>query len=408
MEARMPQNSQSRLLTLFAVGCCLAYFSIAFYVTAMGAAASSMMQRWAIDGAAQGLILTVQSVGGIVLSILFIFLGSRLNKARAVLFGLAVLLAGYALMALLPNIRGGYGALLLIAIPVGLGFTTIDVMVNGVLVDTYGEKSGTVLPFAHATYSVGATLSPLIASLLINPDAPATYGRTFAVGGAVCLIALLCVLIAANALRRAGTPLSAAPSREDGVSGGAILKKPRAWLYLICGLFYFCFLWGVTAWLPSYCQSVPGFDYRLSTLAASGFFLGALIMRFLSPLLFLRMKHRRVFLLSSALSALCMLGAALAAQPSVILPLVVLSGFFQGTVVICLVMMCCAAFPNDTAGASSLAVLAGTLGMFIAPYIMGMFSSRASFRASMLFAVACLLIAFVLAAATREKRADDG
>lgn len=384
--------------TLFAIGCCLAYFAIAFYATAMGSAAAAIMSRWRIGSAQQGLIMTIQSVGGILLATLFIFFGSRLNKARTLLGGLAVLLAAYILMGLSPNLAGGYGALLWIAVPAGLGFTAIDVMVNGVVVDVYGERSATVLPFAHATYSVGATLAPLAASLVIDPARPASYGNAFLLGGAVCCVSLALVALSSLRLRREGLFAASAPA-AGGVSGGRILKSPRAWLYLVCGLFYFCFLWGVTAWLPSYCQSLAGFDYRLSNIAASGFFLGALVMRFLSPLLFKRLTHRRVFLLSSLLSALCMLGAVLLPLPAAVLPLVILSGFFQGTLVICLVMMCCAEFPSDTAGASSIAVLAGTLGMFIAPFVMGMASGRFSFRVSICFAVACMLVSFLIAAA---------
>lgn len=403
----MPANRIRTMRTLFGIGCCLAYFAIAFYATTMGAVASSMMQHWQIDGASQGLILTVQSIGGILLATFIIFFGSRLPKVRTLLLGLIVMVAGYALMLLLPTFGGSYGMLLLIAVPVGLGFTTIDVMVNGVVVDVYGEHSGTVLPFAHATYSVGATVAPLFASLLIRPEAPSTYGRTFAVGGAVCCLSLLCVAISSASLRRSGALADAVPAKAGSVSGGAILRSPRAWLYLICGLFYFCFLWGVTAWLPSYCQSVEGFDYQLSNLAASGFFLGALVMRFLSPLLFRKLSHKRVFLLSSLLSGLCMLVAILLPLPAVILPLVIASGFFQGTLVICLVMMCCAEFPSDTAGASSIAVLAGTLGMFIAPYIMGIVSGRFSFRISMCLSILCMFIAFVLAAVTKEQNRKD-
>lgn len=226
----MPETRINRMRALLSVGCCLAYFSIAFYATAMGAAASAMMQRWQIDGAEQGLILTVQSVGGILLAVLFLFVGNRLNKVRTLIAGLAVMLAGYALMAWLPGTRGAYGMLLLIAVPVGLGFTAIDVMVNGVAVDVYGEKSATVLPFAHATYSVGATLAPIAASLLIDPARPATYGRTFLLGGAVCLAALSMVAVAARALRRGGALRGDVPAREERAPGGTILKHPRAWL----------------------------------------------------------------------------------------------------------------------------------------------------------------------------------
>jgi fucose permease len=390
---------------LFGIGCCLAYFAISFYMTSIGAAASALMDFWRMDAARQGLILTLQSVCGILLAVLIIFLGNRLNKVRVVLVGLCLMTAAYALMALSPSIFTRFAPLFLIALPAGIGVTSIDVMVNGVVLDTYREKGNTVLSIAHASFSVGAFVAPLAASALIRPETPLTYGRTFWVGGVVCALALILIVAGGGASKTKSVRPVAKP---DAVAGGAILRSPRAWLYLVCGLFYFCFLWGVTAWLPSYCQSVAGFDYRLANFAASGFFFGALVMRFLTPLFLKKLSQQRLFLLASGMSGLCMLGAVLASLPAIVLPLVILSGFFQGTLVICHVMMCCAAFPADTAGASSLSVLAGTLGMFVAPFIMGVFSDRFSFRVAMCFAIGCIFCSCLLALVTSKLRREDG
>lgn len=64
-----------------------------------------------------------------------------------------------------------------------------------------------------------------------------------------------------------------------------------------------CFQNGVTTWLPRYCSEVRGYGFTAAGLMVTVFFLGALIMRLLSPLVYTKIAPRYFYrgaLLSSA------------------------------------------------------------------------------------------------------------
>ena len=121
------------------------------------------MKYFNITESRHGFIITVQSIGGIITAIWLSLFGERYNKIYVISLCLALMAAGSILTGVIPAFfpAGGYMLLLVFVLIAGIGYTGIDVMMNGVITETYPERKSTILPVAHAFYSTGAMVAPL-------------------------------------------------------------------------------------------------------------------------------------------------------------------------------------------------------------------------------------------------------
>ena len=151
-------SGAKRILPLLAVLCFALFLLYGVYFNAFGANAESMMAFFGITESRQGFVMTIQSLGGIVMTVLLGLFGERLHKlygllAGAVLVGVAGVTIGT--MPLYGN--DSYGLLLVFALIGGVGYITIDLLMNGVIADVFPEKKSTLLPIVHGFYGLGAT-----------------------------------------------------------------------------------------------------------------------------------------------------------------------------------------------------------------------------------------------------------
>jgi fucose permease len=171
-----------------------------------------------------------------------------------------------------------------------------------------------------------------------------------------------------------------------------IFRDLRAWLILVACLLYFSFMYGLSVWMPTFFQQERGMGHQLSGLMSTVFFLGALLMRFISPLFFRRMQAERFYAVSGILSAACM-SAAFTLGPALKLLIVFLvfaGGFLQGANTIALVMISCNRFPGRTASASAVTVLAFNLSALTMPLFIGYLAERIGFMLPMYLLALCM------------------
>lgn len=87
-------SGAKRILPLLAALCFALFLLYGVYFNAFGANAESMMAFFGITESRQGFVMTIQSLGGIVMTVLLGLFGERLHKlygllAGAVLVGVA-------------------------------------------------------------------------------------------------------------------------------------------------------------------------------------------------------------------------------------------------------------------------------------------------------------------------------
>ena len=384
-------SGAKRTLLLLAALCFALFLLYGVYFNAFGANAESMMAFFDITESRQGFVMTIQSLGGIVMTVLLGLFGERLHKlygllAGAVLVGVAGVTIGT--MPLYGN--DSYGLLLVFALIGGVGYITIDLLMNGVIADVFPEKKSTLLP--------------LLVTWLTDSGSPATFAVPYLVLGAAALV-LGAVFWAVSRRATPHTPYADMTAlRDRSVANPAeIFRDKRAWLYLLCCFLYLCFQNGIAVWLPNYYKTVHHMAGSAANAMLTLFFLGALVVRMLSPLVYKRMPVRTFYLLTCFLSAGVFAVLLLTPSLAVQRVLLVLLGLLQGAEVPALVILCCETFPTRTASASSIIVLGVSLSALIAPTVLGRLIEQVGYGIPLWGLTACLpLSAAVLLAIRRD------
>ena len=124
------------------------------------------------------------------------------------------------------------------------------------------------------------------------------------------------------------------------------------------------------------------------------FFLGALIMRLLSPMIYTKIGPRSFYRGALLSSVVIFLAFLLVPMPDWAAGTAMcVMGLLQGATVPTLVIICCDAFPERTASASSIVVFGVSLASMISPTAMGAVISASGPQAAMLAVTACTVVA---------------
>lgn len=393
---------------------CFAMFLLyAMYFNGFGTNAQNTMAFFNITESQNGLIMTIQAIGCIIVTILLGLFGERINKIYGVMTGMLVMGAAGIMIGLLPQFcpnGEGYGLMLGFSLVAGLGYIAVDLLMNGVVADVFPEKKTTILPIVHAFYGGGAMLAPLFVTALIDPDIPDTFALPYLILGAASAVVGVVVFFVAKKV----TPETPYADRQALKRAGAqnpveVFKSGKAWLFLLACFFYLCFQTGISTWLPKYSTDHLGMEYGNAALMVTLYFLGALVMRLLSPLVYKRISVRNFYIITLLLSAAVFLVFLFVPMQSGLrFALMVIMGLLQGSSVPGLVLMCCDAFPTRSASASSIVVLGVSLAALTAPVALGrLIESTGYFNAMLLLTVCIPLSVLALLPVNRLGKKDS-
>lgn len=389
--------------------CFAAFMLYGIHFNCFGTSTETMMGFFRIDESRQGMIMTVQSIGGIVMTVVLGLYGERLNKIHGIAMGLGVMGVASVLIGFIPMLfptGSGYTVMLVFSLLAGLGSLTVDLLMNGVIADVYPGRKSVFLPYVHAFYGVGAMLAPVYVSALTSPDAPHTFAQPYLILGIVSVV--LCGVLFLNALKvNPHTPyrdMSALRKQARG-NPAEVFKDGRAWLFLGAGFLYLCFQTGMTAWMPQYAMNRLDFTYDSSAKMVTFYFLGALIMRLISPVIYKKLSVRNFYVLTiSASAVLFALFLFLPCSQTAARIIIASLGLLQGASIPSMVILCSDAFPGRSASASSIIVLSVSLAALIAPSVMGSIIQGGHYLGAMLLILACLPLSIpLLLLATKKK-----
>ena len=379
------------------------YVINALYFNGFGTIAPVMMEFYQITPARQGLVLTMQSIGSLIMLVYMGLHGERYNKINlysvaTLLFGALCLVIGFALP---------YAVIIMLFLVSGGLASVTDVMVNGMIPELYPKQKNTLLPLLHAFFGVGAMVSPIIITTMASPDDPPSFIRPFLLIGALA-VCLAVVFLIIKKLIIPDTPYAdmSAVRKQVSDNPAEIFKTKKAWLLLGAGALYFSFQIGHMSWLPSYGQEL-GMDFSTSGSMLTAFFSGSLVMRFCSPLILRKITARKAYILLSLLGAAIVSAAHFMQNPSMMIALLAIGGFMQGSCVAFLVLMSADTFPHRVASASSLTFIAAGVAAMTAPLWMGAIAEHIGFRIPLLMvcaliAISAFLVSLVPGAANTE------
>lgn len=383
--------------TRYAVSCFGAFFVYALYFNIFGTNAAQMMAFFGTDSVRQGLILSVQAVGGISIAVVFTLFGDRFNKLKVLWRGIVLLAAASLAVGLLPFFfaqGGGYPMVLALVVFAGIGFTMTDIMMNASIPEVFGDQRNAVFPLVHASYSVGSMVSPAMTSLCIIASVPSSYALPFIICGVLCLAEFFFLRSAARKIIP-DTPYTHRPAVRKKISWSdfAVVKNGRLWLFFLSGVFYFAFQICVSAWFPSYAVSVLGLTNTAGGLGVALFFAMSLVARITAPLLYRIISVRRYYIGLGALAGVVYF-AGYASQNAVIMfAAMFVGGYLQGIMSPALISLCCEYFPENTSTASAAIILSINVAALAGPALAGKIAVSSGYTAAMLISAVWLTLA---------------
>lgn len=404
-----PHNS-ARQLRLFAIASFAGIMVYAFGNNILGPGAVAMMDYFGTSTAQHGFVSTLQALGELCVSALFVVMGERFNKIRVVGLGLC----GVAFLWLsvngipLVSPAARFPLLLFVCLLLGIVYSMVNTMVNSSVLEVFREKQGTYVPLVHGFYSLGAMIGPSIITLGINPQKPSTFTVPYTVFGAMAAAIAVLYIICGRGIVPA-RPQPAAPGPDDAPKEQKkdaffVFKSPKAWGFALVMIGFVAFNIMISVWLPTYFVRVAGVDFSLSGLVLTVFNLGQLVTRFLCPLILRRLSPIRYIIYAGIGASAILLPALFLKNYTVILVLVALCGLVSGAHGPCMFIVAQNVFPRHTASATAFTLLFIGVANMVAPPALGSLVGTVGFTGPFLVFTFIPVAASLFLLATAKKK----
>ena len=194
---------------------------------------------------------------------------------------------------------GGFWALCLCAIPLGLGAGAVDTALNNYVAIHY---NATQMSFLHCFYGVGVAVSPYLLSFALAQanDWRGGYRTMFCIQSVIALLLILTLPLWKKVESRSPEP----EPEVRRVSVGQILKNPVARVSLLvffgsCSLEAMCLGWGST-WLVN-CR---GMDASQGAELITWYYVGMTLGRFFSGVVSKWLSPKRILAIGEGITAL--------------------------------------------------------------------------------------------------------
>ena len=331
----------------------------------------------------------VASVGG---SIGGGLLTERIGRRPVLTVAVMLMATGLAALAMVPT----WPLFLAAAVPLGLGFGSIDGGMNGLVLDLYPDGRGRALNLLHLSFSLGALASPLFVGRLV--DAGLAW-QTVILGSALAALPLAGLFAVVRL-----------PSgRHEHAPGASAIRTGLALPLVLLAVAIACYVGseiGVSNWLVRYLEAA---SLTLATSALALFWGCLALGRLVSARLGDRFDHAW-FAATSALAAAIALVAAIAV-PSLTASIVLfgVAGFAFGPVYPLIVAVAGDRYPARSAAVTGFLSGTAVIGAILYPPLMGFVSVGAGLGAAMLgAAVLVFACGLVLVAVARRPEAAAG
>jgi FHS family glucose/mannose:H+ symporter-like MFS transporter len=313
----------------------------------------------------------VASVGG---SIGGGLLTERIGRRVVLTVAVALMAIGLAALAIVPS----WTLFLVAAVPIGLGFGTIDGGMNGLVLDLYPEGRGRALNLLHLSFSLGALASPLFVGRIV--DAGVAW-QAVILGSALAAIPLA-VLFAVVRL----------PSgRHEHTPGTSAVRTGLALPLILLAIAIACYVGaeiGVSNWLVRYLEAA---SLTLATSALALFWACLALGRLVSARLGDRFDHAWFAAASSIAAAAALVAAVLVPSLPASIVLFGVVGFAFGPVYPLIVAVAGDRYPARSAAVTGFLSGTAVIGAIVYPPLMGFVSVGAGLGAAMLGAAALVL-----------------
>jgi fucose permease len=370
-----------------------------YFITMMSAATMTMIgpvmpkiiAEHGLELSQGGLIMTLQSIGGVFSIILGGILADFIKKSKLIFISFSAL--GMILFVL---IYINKFSLILVAFFVfGAANRMFDSISNAYMSDLHPANKALYLNLMHTIFGIGALSGPIYAGYLL--DSGFSWNRLLSVAGITCIavIALMPFLIKRDEKLISLNDSSITPGnplQHMSIFG----HTPLIWLLCIIMFLYIGHQSILVTWIPMFMKINLSSTTTLSGFALSSLWLGILLGRLTCAYLTYRIPVIKLLMIGSLLGGL-VLGLGLLSQNITLLIISLgLAGLFSGATIPLIVTIACDRYPNNSGSATALIFLSGSLSSMIFPWLAGEIADIINFSMAMNISWVTLLAILLL------------
>ncbi|HLZ70440.1 MAG TPA: MFS transporter [Dehalococcoidia bacterium] len=332
---------------------------IGAYISAIGPGLPSIAARAQMPLAQAGTVLTAIFAGGLVMSPVAGRAMDRLGRRPLLIFGCAVHAGGCLGLSLARS----WPQVLASGVLMGVGDSVLVVGYHVLLAELYPHEGGAALNRLNVFFGVGALLGPALAAASLGLLGDIRYVLWLVSASQIGAIAVLLSL---------RVPGRAAPPAVHGGGLGGALRRPLFWWLALLITLYVALEVGLGNWTFTYLHR-GGVGDTAASIVTSGYWLGLMLGRALSPAVLKRLREpallAAVSLASLALSALLFAGAGWRSGGAVE---IMLLGLAFGPVWPLAFAVATREFAAQAGAVSGLLAAAGSIGGLAGPWLLGL------------------------------------
>ena len=377
------QENTKKTAAVLTTAALVSLFIYSFVVSLPSILINEVVDTFSLEGAEQGLMGTLTSLG-FMLSLFFtIMIQGRARKTTVLIAALAV----QASMLFICGFSPVFYLFCIGCVFLGFGGGFIDTFTNSTIVDVRKSESARYLGYLHGLFGVGSLLSPLVFLWVLRYTDWRGFYYTLAI--VTIFVLLLIYLLSRGRQKESDNPAT----RETLFTKAdlfAYMKVKRNIVLAVAGLFSTFAIACITVWIVRY--MTLRFDAaELGALSFTIYWMCATANRFLLAQIVKR-APMKFFTLGAFLSGVFILIGIVSGNPVVVCVMMGAFGFCSGHFVPVLVSESAAGYEGRTTFTTSLIMFVMSAARMLAPFMIAYISSAVSLTAGMLLPVIAAVI----------------
>lgn len=310
-----------------------------------------------------GLLLSIQSVGGLLLAVMCILFIGSINKTKLLVvcgFGLSILMMLMGVALPLAPLFVIFGLL-------GFSGGAVNTLSNAVMADTVPQRAERYINFMHMLFSFGSVIAPVLSQAIF--PSMGLLGVFLIFGGFALCWAVFSVYAFKSSIKAkwATRSVSFKPMLTEAMD---ILKIPGMGLIFVCAILITSWQLSAIYYISSLFTGITG-DPMKGALALSLLFLGMMVSRLIYSRFADRFSKGLVLLLTNAVALAGWVAVFLVQDVTVKYILIVLTTLACGNNFPITYSAGCRLAPSNTAAATGFVNLGYYIALFVFIPIIG-------------------------------------
>jgi len=372
-------------------------FVYSFVVSLPAVLINEVVAAFSLDGAGEGLMGTLTSLGfGLSLFFTILFQG-RAQKSTILMFAFAA----QALMLFFSGFSPAFYLFCIGCLFVGFSGGFIDTSSNSVIVDVQKQESSKYLGYLHGLFGIGSLLSPVVVVWALRNIS--WRGVHYALAIASCLVILLIFLLTRGKNKKHKTPAV----REHLFTKHDLLnyyKVKRNIVLSFAGFFGMFTIAATMLWIVRYITLTYNAP-ELGAVSITVYWICATVNRFIYSKIIKR-APMKFFAFGALISGTSILIGVFVGNPIVLCVMMGIFGLCSGHFIPVLVKECAVGYEGRTTFTTAMIMFVMCIARIVSPVMMAYAGTRISLTFGMMIPVATAIGATACALIASKKKGD--